>query len=161
MLQTIVVGALLGGLITLAVKWRSKLVRARQAQRREQLAVIVMYAEMTAAIAALDLALRDGNSKWLASMSESRTLSEAWRDHGEALVGLGNQQWAVLSDAVNAVAPNYALTSASPQTHGDLRRSLTARRQLLVEGARILRSAHQEQGESASPHSEHARSLSV
>src|ERR1700761_8803595 len=121
MMEAIVAGVILGGLTTLAVQLRLKRANDRRAEKREQLAVIVMYAEVTAAIAALDLALSNGNSNWLASMSESRTLSEAWREHGEALIGLGSQSWTALSDAVNAVAPTYGLSSASKQTQTDLR----------------------------------------
>jgi hypothetical protein len=143
MVQTIVFAGWLGSLMGLALWWRAKRAEGREAESREQLAVIVMYAEVTAAIAALDLALRDGGSKWVVSMSESRTLSEAWRDHGEALIGLGSQRWAVLSEAVTAVAPSYGLGSGSPQTETEMKRSLAERRQLLIEGARVLRDNHE------------------
>ena len=144
MVQTFVVLGSFGAVLGLALWWRARLDLERAAESREQLAVIVMYGEMTAAIAALDLALRDGSSKWVVSMSESRTLSEAWRDHGEALIGLGSQQWEVLSEAVTAVAPSYGLGSGdAPTEPEEARRVLTERRQRLVDGARVLRDMHQ------------------
>lgn len=139
MVQIVAIGLVLGGLITLGLQRRSKRAGQREAQGREELAVIVMYAEMTAAIAALDLALRDGSFKWVASLSESRTLSEAWRDHGEALLGLGPERWQSLSEAVTAVAPGYGLSRVAADSETEaLRGCLTERRGLLVEAARIL-----------------------
>jgi hypothetical protein len=144
MVQTFVVAGSFGAVAGLAWWWRARRAEELAAERREQLAVIVMYGEMTAAIEALDLALRDDGSKWVVSMSESRTLSEAWRDHGEALIGLGSQQWEVLSEAVTAVAPSYGLGSGNAQVEPEeLRRVLTERRQRLIEGARVLRDMHQ------------------
>lgn len=144
MVQTFVVAGSFGAVAGLAWWWRLKRAEEQAAENREQLAVIVMYGEMTAAIEALDLALRDGSSKWVVSMSESRTLSEAWRDHGAALIGLGSQQWEVLSEAVTAVAPSYGLGSGNAQDEPEeMRRILTERRQRLAAGARVLRDMHQ------------------
>lgn len=106
MVQAIVVGVVIGGLITVGLQRRATRANEREARSREQLAAIVLGEEMDAAIAALDLALSDDGAKWVVSMSESKTLSEAWREHGDALVGLGTERWEVISDAVNAMAPS-------------------------------------------------------
>jgi hypothetical protein len=89
------------------------------------------------------------DSKWLVSMSESRTLSEAWHEHGKELSGLAAAQWEVLSAAVTAMAPSYSLLSVGSRTE-DLRRSLPERRQLLVEGTGILRALHERRAGSSS-----------
>lgn len=137
--QAIIVGVVSGLLIALGLRSRSLRALEREAQKREQLAAVLMYAEVAAAIEALDFALRADDPKWLASMSESTTLSEAWREHAETLNGLPSEHWAIVNEAVAAVAPSYALSSAGtkPQIE-DLKRSLTDRRQLLIEAARIL-----------------------
>ena len=140
MALAIVLGVVFGGLIHGGLRWRATRREKPEVQSREQLAALVLYEEMKAAIDALDLALSGDGYKWFASMSESRTLSEAWHEHGEELAGLGSERWAVLSEAVTAVAPSYGLVSVSAQTD-DLSRSLTERRELLVEGAAILRVA--------------------
>ena len=139
MVQAILVGVMIGGSITLGLRWRAARAEEREARSRERLAAVVLHEEMKAAIAALDLALRDDDSRWLVSMSESRTLTEAWREHGEALLGLGAKRWEVISDAVSAVAPSYGLVYGRAE---DLKRSLPERRELLVEGAGILRGFH-------------------
>jgi hypothetical protein len=137
MIQLVAVGVVSGGGFTLSVRCRAARAEQRAARSRERLAALVVCEEMKAAISALDLALRTDDPKWLVSMSESRTLSEAWHEHGEELAGLGAQRWEVLSEAVTAVAPRYGLVSVS--AHGeDLRRSLTERRELLAEGVGIL-----------------------
>ena len=158
MVQAIVVGVVIGGLITVGLQRRATRANEREARSREQLAAIVLGEEMDAAIAALDLALSDDGAKWVVSMSESKTLSEAWREHGDALVGLGTERWEVISDAVNAMAPSYRLVSTSRQTE-DLKRSLPERRELLVEGARILRSVHERPARKRSPNTDRIRSL--
>jgi hypothetical protein len=138
MVLAIVVGLLIGGLTILMQGWRARRRAERAVRSREQIAALVLYEEMTAAISALDLALTADGSKWLLSMSESRTLTEAWHEHGEALVGLGAERWNVLSDAVSAVAPSLGLVSASAYTP-EFKPSLTERRKLLIEAAGILR----------------------
>jgi hypothetical protein len=137
MIQAVLVGVVIAGLVTLCVRWRAARARERAARNREQLAALLLCEEMKAAISALDLALRSDDPKWLVSMSESRTLSEAWQEHGEELAVLGAQRWEVLSEAVTAVAPSYGLVSVSVHTD-DLRRSLRERRELLAEGVGIL-----------------------
>ena len=141
MVRAIVVGAVIAGLITLGLRWRVARAQERQARAREQLAALVLYEEMQAAISALDFALRE-DSKWLVSMSESRTLSEAWHEHGMELSGLGAGQWETLSAAVTAMEPSYELLSVGARAE-DLRRSLPERRELLVEGTGILRALHE------------------
>jgi hypothetical protein len=137
MIQTVVIGVAVGGAFTLGLRWRAARAEERAARSRERLAALLVCEEMKAAISALDLALRGDDPKWLVSMSESRTLSEAWHRHGEELAGLGAQRWEVLSEAVTAVAPSYGLVSVSVHAE-DLRRSLTERRELLAEGVAIL-----------------------
>jgi hypothetical protein len=119
--------------------WRRRRVTHRDAENLELLAAVVLYDEMTAAIGALDLALRNDDPKWLASMSESRTLSEAWYEHAEDLAALPEEHWAVVSDAVTAMAPGQRSVLASAGRDDDLRPSLTQSRELLVQGAEILR----------------------
>jgi hypothetical protein len=134
-LETIVICVVLGVLVMLARWWRAG---ARDARSREQVAAILIHEEMTAAISSLDLALREDDARWLVSMSESATLTEVWREHGQALVGLEPERWGVLDGAVSAMTPRYALKSAGTEIEGQ-RRSSTARRSQLVEGAGILR----------------------
>jgi hypothetical protein len=153
MVQAIVVGVVVtGGVIRFGLRWHAARAEERAGRSREQLAAVVLYEEMKAAISALDLALRDEHSKWLVSMSESRTLSEAWHEHGRELLGIGAAQWEVLSAAVTAMAPSYNLLSVRAQTE-DLRRSLTERRDLLVEGTGILRAVYERRTRSSSRHS--------
>lgn len=102
---------------------------------------MVLHDEMTAAIYGLDLALRDDGARWLASMSESRTLTEAWHEHGQVLLGLGMERWYALSDAVTAMEPSYELAAAKPQPE-ELRVALAERRRLLAEGAGILHGSY-------------------
>jgi len=134
-LETIVICVVVGVLVTLA-RWRRA--GARDARCREQVAAILIHEEMTAAISSLDLALREDDAKWLVSMSQSATLTETWREHGQALVDLEPERWGMLDQAVSAMTPTYALTSAGTEIE-DQRRTLTARRSQLVEGAGILR----------------------
>lgn len=143
MVPTILVGVALGGLVMLSHRWRAARAEKYEARGREQLAAIVLYEEMKAAISALDLALRHEDSRWLASMSESRTLSEAWREHGGALLGLGVDQWEVLSAAVTAMTPGYSLLPIGGQSAGS-KSSLTKRRELLLAGTGILLSVKPE-----------------
>jgi hypothetical protein len=138
MIQAVAVGVVVGAAFTVGLHWRAARVEARATHSREELAALVLCEEMKAAISALDFALREDDSRWLVSMSESRALSEVWREHAEELTGLGAQRWEVLSEAVTAVAPSYGLVSVSAQVE-DWRRSLTERRELLVEGVGILR----------------------
>ena len=137
MVQAIVCGVVVGVVAALCLRWRDARAQAHQERGRERLAAIVLYEEINAAIEAIDMALRDDSSKWLVSMAESKTLTEAWREQAEALQGLGVERWYVLSDAVSAVAPGFGLISTSAQAD-DLRRLLRERRALLVEGAGIL-----------------------
>jgi hypothetical protein len=137
MVQAIVVGVVFGGLAVLALRRHDARAEGREARRRERLAAIVLYEEIKAAIEAIDMALHDNSSKWLVSMAESTTLTEAWREQAEALQGLGAERWYVLNDAVSAVAPSFGLISTSARAE-DLKRSLVERRELLVESARIL-----------------------
>lgn len=102
------------------------------------MAAILIHEEMRAAIDGLDLALREDDARWLVSMSESATLTETWREHGQALLGLEPARRGVLDGAVIAMTPRYELKSAGTEIE-DQRRSLTARRGQLVEGAGILR----------------------
>jgi hypothetical protein len=137
MIQTVAIGVVISGVYTFCLWWRAVRAEERAARSRQRLAALVVCEEMRAAISAIDLALKADNSKWLVSMSESRTLSEAWHEHGEELAGLGARHWEVLSEAVTAVAPSYGLESVSAQGE-DLRRSLTERRELLAQGVGIL-----------------------
>jgi hypothetical protein len=138
MLGTIVVGVVVGGLATLARRWHRTLPIWRNGPTREQLAARVVYEEMIAAISAIDLALRDDESRWLLSLSESTTLTEAWRDYGDVLLGLDLERWEVLIDAMSAVPPSYGLTSIDTRSD-DLKSALATRRERLVDGAEILR----------------------
>jgi hypothetical protein len=138
MVLAIIVGLLIGGVTTFMHRLHKRRAAERAVRSREELAALLLYEEMTAAISALDLALTADGSKWLRSMSESRTLTEAWHEHGEALVGLGTERWNALSDAVSAVAPSYDLVPARGSAP-ELKPSLKERRRLLVEGAEILR----------------------
>src|SRR5581483_10890094 len=113
MVQTIVVGVVIGVLMTLGLRLPGARARKREARGREQLAAVVLYEELKAAIDSLELALSADGSKWCVSLSQSSTLTEAWRDHGEALVGLGADRWCILSDAVSAVAPSQNLVLVS------------------------------------------------
>jgi hypothetical protein len=58
MVQAIAVGVVVGGLITLGLWWRAARAEERETRRREQLAALVLYEEMKAAISALDFAQR-------------------------------------------------------------------------------------------------------
>jgi hypothetical protein len=138
MIGTVVTGALLGLVAAVGLRWRSSHAEKRLTQSREQLAAILLHTEVTAAIAALDLALRD--SKWLLSMSERLTLKEAWREHAETLAGLDSQQWDLLSEAMADLAPNYRLGAEPGRL--ELRQALTERRDLLIEAARVLEAVH-------------------
>ncbi len=137
MVQAIAVGVVVGGLAALGLRRRDAHAEAREARSRERIAAVVLYEEIKAAIEAIDMALHDDSSKWLVSVAESTTLTEAWREQAEALQGLGAERWYVLSDAVSAVAPCFGRISAGVQAKA-LRRSLMERRELLVEGAGIL-----------------------
>lgn len=140
MVEAIVFAVVLGGLVALGLCWREVLAREREARNREQLAVVVLYEEMQATIDSLESALKADRSKWLLSMSQSPALTKAWREHGEALLGLGAERWGVISDAVSGVAPSHRPVSVSWET-ADLQRLLTQRRELLMRGAEILRAA--------------------
>ena len=141
--QAIIVGVVIGLLAALELRSRSHRAQEREAQKREQLAAALMYAGVAAAIESLDFVIRADDSKWLASMSETTTLSEAWRDHAEALSGLESTHWSTVNEAVHAVAPSYVLSSAGGRSEiEDLRRSLVERRQLLIEAAEILHGVH-------------------
>jgi hypothetical protein len=123
MVGVIAVGLVIGGLATVVLRRRRALARGRQARARERIAAIVLCEEFKAAIDSIEMALQDSNAKWLVSMSESTTLTEAWREQAEALQGLATEHWRVVSDAVDAVSPRYGLPSARPPVE-DLRRSL-------------------------------------
>jgi hypothetical protein len=138
MVGVIVVGVVIGGLATVALCRCRAHAEARQARTRERVAAIVLYEEVKAAIDAIDMALQSGGSRWLVSMSESTTLTEAWREQAQALQGLGAERWYAVSDAVSAVSPSCGLVSSTPPIE-DLRRSLTERREMLLESAEILR----------------------
>jgi hypothetical protein len=144
MVQTIVVGVVVGGLAALGLRRRDERAEAREARSLERLAAIVLYEEMKAAIEAIDMALREDSSKWLVCMAESTTLTEAWLEQAEALQALEPERWYVLIDAVSAVAPSVGLIPANAQAE-DLRRSLRERRELLVEGAGVLRGVRDRQ----------------
>jgi hypothetical protein len=76
--QAIIVGVVFGSLVAVELRSRARRTDEHEAQKREQLAAVLVHAEVAAAIESLDFALRADGSKWLASMSESATLSEAW-----------------------------------------------------------------------------------
>lgn len=133
----IVVGVVLGCVAALGLRRLDAHAIDREARHQERLAAIILYEEIKAAIEAIDMALKDDSSKWLVSMSESITLTEAWREQAEALQGVGADRWQVLSDAVSAMEPNHGLGSVKAAAE-DLRRLLLERRELLVESAEIL-----------------------
>jgi hypothetical protein len=160
MVGAIVFGFVVGGLFALGLRSRATREQRREARRRERLAAIVLCEEMQSAIDALDMALRDDGSKWLVSMSQSTTLTEAWDAHAESLLGLGPERWVVINDAVSAVAPTYSPVSDSGQTE-HLKRSLPGRRARLVNGAEILRSVRDRRGRRRSLRSDRIRSLLV
>jgi len=137
MVGTILFAVVIGGLATLALRWRDRRAEKREARSRERIAAIVLYEEIKAAIDAINMALKDDSSKWLLSMSESATLTEVWREQAEALQGLGPEHWYVLSEAVSAVTPSYRLLSTNRQLE-ELRRSLAELRELLVKSAGIV-----------------------
>jgi hypothetical protein len=158
MVLAIVVGVVVGAMFTIRLRWRAARIEERAARSREQLAALVVREEMKSAISALDFALKGHDCKWLVSMSESRTLSEAWHVHGVELVGLGARKWEVLSKAVTAVEPRYGLVSLSAQAE-ELRASLAGRRELLVEGIEILSDVHEQRAGPWSTQPEPADSL--
>jgi hypothetical protein len=158
MVQTVVVGVVVGAIFTIGLRWRAARINERVMRSREQFAALVVREEMKSAISALDLALKGDDSKWLVSMSESRTLSEAWHEHGEELVGLGARSWEVLSNAVNAVEPSYGLVSVSAQAD-ELRASLMGRRELLVKGIEVLNDVHEQRTRPWSTRPDRADSL--
>ncbi len=160
MVLAIVVGVVIGGLATVGLRGHAARVEERHARSRERLAAIVLYEEVKAAIDAIDLALQDDSSRWFESMSESPTLTEAWCEQAELLIGLGAERWDVLSDAVSAGAPRHGLSSVSPQAE-DLRRTLIERRELLVESAGILRVLRDRQPRKRAPHSRRLPALLV
>jgi hypothetical protein len=160
MVGVIAVGLVIGGLATVVLRRRRALARGRQARARERIAAIVLCEEFKAAIDSIEMALQDSNAKWLVSMSESTTLTEAWREQAEALQGLATEHWRVVSDAVDAVSPRYGLPSARPPVE-DLRRSLTKRRELLVQGAEVLRSVRDQRTRDPSLHHGQRRHLLV
>lgn len=137
MVAVIVFGVVVGGMTAGVLHRRRTRAKEREARSRERLAAIVLYEEVMAAIDGIDMALQGEGSKWLFSLSESTTLSEAWREQAAALMALDLERWHVLSDAVNAVAPQHRLKSANAHPE-DIRRSLMANRELLIESAGIL-----------------------
>jgi hypothetical protein len=139
MVHLVAAGVVIGGLMILGLRRRRTRARQREARSLEHLAAVVLYVEMQAAIDSLELALTADGSKWSVSLSQSSTLTEAWRAHGEALVELGAERWGIVSDAVSAVAPSDRPLLVSGQTEV-LKRSLAERRELLIKGAGILRS---------------------
>lgn len=138
MVLAVVVGVVIGGLTTLALRWRDARIAKRDARGRERLAAIVLYEEIAAAINAIDMALRDDSSRWLLSVSQSATLTEAWREQADALQELDADHWSVLNEAVSTLTRGHELIAPDPQPE-DLRRSLVERRQLLASCADIVR----------------------
>jgi hypothetical protein len=156
MVGAIAVGLVIGGMATVVLRRRRALAQERQARTRERIAAIIVHDEIKAAIDSIDMALQDSNAKWLVSMSESATLTGAWREQADALQGLATEHWHVVSDAVDAVSPSYGLASAKPPVD-DLRRSLIERRELLVQGAEVLRSVRDQRTRARSLHHGHSR----
>lgn len=128
-----IVVAALAGLVRRLFKGRSA------ARQRELLAAQVLLEEMTAALSALDMALRRTDFKWLQSLSESRMLADAWQEHWEAL-GLrpADEHWEVIHEAVRAVAPTYGFASVTVR-EDKLKQTLMGRRERLVDATDILR----------------------
>lgn len=135
-IRAIVLAAVVGGSIALVLQ---SLNGRRDSSRQEQQAARVMYVEISAAIDALDMVLAGSDFRWLPSLSESGTLADAWQEHWEGL-GLrpGLEHWRVLQDAVVAVSPGHGFVWVSGRDD-HLRRTLSQRRECLVDGAEILR----------------------
>jgi len=158
MVQTIVAGVVIGGLVAILRRRRDARAKERQARSRERLAAILLYEEIEAAIDAIDMALQNHNSKWLASMSQSATLVEVWREHAPALQELGPERWYVISDAVNAMAPTDGLTLDRAGTE-DRRCALNERRELLAQSADVLLNVRDLPTRGSSPERRGTRSL--
>ncbi len=132
--NAIVVGVIVGCLVSFGERGFT----ARRGNRsREQRAARVLRDEMAWAINALDSALRDSDPSWLAGLSASRTVAEAWYEHGDALVALGPEHWEVLGDAVSSDPASYELSSGTAQSD-DLKQALGRRREQLAAGAEVL-----------------------
>ena len=97
-----------------------------------------MYEEMDAALRSVNMATRNADSRWVAGLSESRTLAETWLSHGAAFRRLDLARWEILDEAVKAVEPTYSLDLVRPSSD-PLQPSLVERQERLRRGMDVLR----------------------
>ena len=107
----VLVGAALGVPVRLAGK---QLLRIRHRREQESLGVKALYEEMDAALRSVNMAARNTDTRWVAGLSESRTLAETWLAHGPAFQRLDMARWEILDEAVKAVEPSSGLALVRP-----------------------------------------------
>lgn len=131
----VLVGAALGVSVRLAGK---HYLRIRHRRERESLGVKALYEEMDAALRSVNMAARNTDTRWVAGLSESRTLAETWLAHGPAFQRLDLARWEILDEAVKAVEPSsgLALVRASSDPW---RPTLGERQERLRRGIEVLR----------------------
>jgi hypothetical protein len=129
------VGAVLGVQLYFGVRQH---LRARDRREQESLGVKALYEEMDAALRSVNMAARNTDSRWVAGLSESRTLAETWIAHGPAFKRLDMARWETLDDAVKAVEPIYGLELVRPSSD-PLQPSLVERQERLRRGMDVLR----------------------
>src|ERR1700722_17074548 len=95
----VLVGAALGVSVRLAGK---HYLRIRHRREQESVGVKALYEEMDAALRSVNMAARNTDTRWVAGLSESRTLAETWLAHGPAFQRLDLARWEILDEAVKA-----------------------------------------------------------
>ena len=117
---------------------RTQYVRANGRREQELLGAKALYEEMDAALRSINMAARNADSRWVAGLSESRTLAETWLAHGPAFQRLDLGLWEILDDAVRAVEPSYGLGLVRAVSD-PLQPSLLERQMRLRRGLDVLR----------------------
>jgi hypothetical protein len=135
MFWVVLLGAVLG--VLLHFGW-AQYVGGRNRREQESLGVKAMYEEMDAALRSVNMATRNADSRWVAGLSESRTLAETWLAHGSAFRRLDLARWEILDEAVKAVEPAYSLDLVRPSSD-PLQPSLVERQERLRRGMDVLR----------------------
>jgi hypothetical protein len=135
MVWVALVAAALGASVFFA---RAHHLRVRDRREQDLLGAQALYEEMDAALRSINMAARNVDSRWVAGLSESRTLAETWLEHGPAFQRLDLARWEILDDAVRAVEPSFGLGLVRA-TSDPLHPSLPERQERLRRGMDVLR----------------------
>ena len=129
---------LLGAVLGVSVRFVGKhYLRIRHRRERESLGVKALYEEMDAALRSVNMAARNADSRWVAGLSESRTLAETWL-RTDRVQRLDLARWEILDEAVKAVEPSYGLDLVRASSD-PLRPTLGSARSGLRRGIEVLR----------------------